>query len=133
MSYTLGQAAKATGKAKSTILRAIKKGLIKDTRDHNNNYALLEAEVHTLWPLLRSNGSKTVSTKQNETLNKTSELEVEVKMLREMLEVANGNTKKAEEREVEWREQAKSIALMLPKPSVEVENKPKGWFRRLVG
>lgn len=133
MSYTLGQAAKATGKAKSTILRAIKKGLIKDDRDHNNNYALLEAEVHTLWPLLQSNGSKTVSTKQNETPNKTSELEVQVKMLREMLEVANGNIKKAEDREAEWREQAKSIALMLPKPSGEVENKSKGWFRRLVG
>ena len=44
MSYTLGEAAKATGKAKSTILRAIKKGRISAIKE-DGSYSIDPSEL----------------------------------------------------------------------------------------
>lgn len=49
MKYTLGTAAKATGKAKSTILRAIKNGTISATRSHNGSYEIEPSELHRVF------------------------------------------------------------------------------------
>ena len=50
MRYTLGTAAKATGKAKSTILRAVKSGKISATKKHDGSYELEPAELHRVFP-----------------------------------------------------------------------------------
>jgi hypothetical protein len=50
MSYTLGQAANATGKAKTTIQRAIKKGKISATRNESGGYVIDPAELHRVFP-----------------------------------------------------------------------------------
>lgn len=49
MKYTLGTAAKATGKAKSTILRAIKNGTISATKARNGSYEIDPAELHRVF------------------------------------------------------------------------------------
>ena len=49
MRYTLGTAAKATGKAKSTILRAVKSGAISATRAHDGSYAIEPSELHRVF------------------------------------------------------------------------------------
>jgi len=49
MKYTLGQAAKATGKAKSTILRAIKKGTISANKGEGGAYRIDPAELHRVF------------------------------------------------------------------------------------
>ena len=49
MRYTLGTAAKATGKAKSTILRAIKSGAISAARSHDGSYEIEPAELHRVF------------------------------------------------------------------------------------
>lgn len=49
MQHTLGTAAKATGKSRSTILRAVKDGKISATKDHNGNYAIDPAELHRVF------------------------------------------------------------------------------------
>lgn len=49
MRYTLGTAAKATGKAKSTILRAIKNGTISATRSHDGSYEIEPSELHRVF------------------------------------------------------------------------------------
>lgn len=50
MRYTLGTAAKATGKAKSTILRAIKSGTISASRSHDGSYEIEPSELHRVFP-----------------------------------------------------------------------------------
>ena len=51
MSYTLGQAAKATGMSKSTILRAIKGSKISATKgEANGEWTIDPAELHRIYP-----------------------------------------------------------------------------------
>jgi chromosome segregation ATPase len=49
MKYTLGTAAKATGKAKSTILRAIKSGTISAQKSHDGSYEIEPSELHRVF------------------------------------------------------------------------------------
>lgn len=50
MQYTLGTAAKATGKAKSTILRAIKSGVISAHKADDGSYEIDPSELHRVFP-----------------------------------------------------------------------------------
>jgi hypothetical protein len=52
VSYTLGEAARATGRNKSTILRAIKAGVMSATRSANGDWAIDAAELGRVYPLL---------------------------------------------------------------------------------
>lgn len=49
MMYTLGTAAKATGKAKSTILRAIKSGTISARKAPDGSYEIDPSELHRVF------------------------------------------------------------------------------------
>jgi hypothetical protein len=48
--YTLGQAARATGKAKPTIARAIQTGRISASRADDGSWAIDPAELHRVYP-----------------------------------------------------------------------------------
>lgn len=50
MSYTLGEAAKAVGKSKTTLHRAIKSGRISATKTNDGVYAIDPAELHRVFP-----------------------------------------------------------------------------------
>lgn len=50
MPYTLGQAAKATGKQKSTILDSIRKGRISAVKNDLGRYAIDPSELHRVYP-----------------------------------------------------------------------------------
>jgi excisionase family DNA binding protein len=56
MSYTLGQAAKAVGRSKPTIARAIKAGRISAARTATGEFAIDPAELHRVFQLA-SNGA----------------------------------------------------------------------------
>ena len=49
--YTLGQAAKATGRAKVTLARAIKSGRISAARGPDGSYAIDPSELARVYPL----------------------------------------------------------------------------------
>ena len=51
MVYTLGQAAKATGKTKTTIAKAIAKGRISAQKDDIGQYVIDPAELHRVYPV----------------------------------------------------------------------------------
>ena len=51
MAYTLGQAARATGKAKPTIAKAIQVGRISASRTADGAWAIDPAELHRVYPL----------------------------------------------------------------------------------
>src|SRR5258707_13869164 len=52
MSYTLGQAAKAVGMSKTSILRSIKAGRISAGRDEFGQWAIEPCELHRGYPPL---------------------------------------------------------------------------------
>ena len=49
MSYSLGQAAKAAGKAKSTILRAVRTGRVSASKAEDGTYRIDPAELHRVF------------------------------------------------------------------------------------
>jgi molecular chaperone GrpE (heat shock protein) len=49
MTYSLGQAAKATGKSKMTIQRAIQKNVISAIRNDNGSYTIEPSELHRVF------------------------------------------------------------------------------------
>jgi hypothetical protein len=52
--YTIATAAAAVGRNKSAILRAIESGKISVTRDENGEWQIDPAELHRIYPPLRS-------------------------------------------------------------------------------
>jgi len=50
MAYTLGEAAKATGKSKAAISQAIASSKISATKDANGRYQIDPSELHRLYP-----------------------------------------------------------------------------------
>jgi hypothetical protein len=49
--YTLGEAARASGKSKPTIAKAIRTGRISAIRSDDGSYQIDEAELHRVYPM----------------------------------------------------------------------------------
>jgi len=81
MSYTLGQAAKASGKSKPTIQRAIKGGKISAKKNPHGCYVIDPAELHRVYPPVTRNSSGASDVRQPVISN-------EVEVLRVRLEAA---------------------------------------------
>lgn len=127
--YTLGDAAKATGKSKPTISRALKRGDISGQKNSKGEYELDPAEVHRVYPRVTGNSNENGSMKQSDTLNNASMLQREVELLREMLERGDGERERLESERDKWREQAERVTLLLE------DNRPSsgGFVSRLLG
>lgn len=130
MSYTLGDAAKISGKSKTTLHRAIKSGKISATKADDGSYSIDPAELHRIFPPATS-GTPAVPPHRNEQEQYRNTLET----LRIQLEM------QAKERERErtllqetiadlredrdkWRQQATALLE---------DHRPKGFFKRLLG
>lgn len=85
MKYTLGTASKATGKAKSTILRAIKNGTISAQKAPDGSYHIDPSELHRVFD---ATGAQT--TNQNDT-------QPTLEHLRNTLEVLESERKRERE------------------------------------
>lgn len=86
MRYTLGQAAKATGKSKTTIQRAVAKGLVSAEKGQNGEYRIDPAELHRVFPL-KNSGTVPENAIWNEArpYGDPAELAARIKGLEEML------------------------------------------------
>ena len=135
MRYTLGQAAKATGKSKSTIQASIKKGRISASQDDFGQYQIDPAELHRVYPPNRP----TEPQSEHDKTDRTSEYLAEIKSLQDRLKAVS-ELKERIERECEdlredrnhWRLQAR--ALPAPEASAQEPTvQKKGFFRRLFG
>jgi len=87
--YTIGTAAKATGKSKSTISRDIDKGKISAVRNEDGSYSIDPAELHRVYPpVSESNSSSNGQSNDSQPLNSpagTGGLDAELQHLRERL------------------------------------------------
>ena len=86
MRYTLGTAAKATGKSKTTIQRAISKGLISADRGKNGEYSIDPAELHRVFqPLPSDTVSRDLKVDETRPYRDTQELRAKIEALESML------------------------------------------------
>jgi hypothetical protein len=128
--YSLGTAAKATGKAKSSILRAIKSGRISATRI-DSGWSIDPAELHRIFPLKDNNASQPSSGDAAER-DATSPDQLELFVLKTEVRVlqATGEMLRSQVDDVRrdrdsWRELAQAVQRQLG------DQRP--WWRRLLG
>ena len=126
MQYTLGEAAKATGKSKTTLHRAIKSGKISATRQDDNSYSIDPSELHRVFPLVtleqlhrndteHQGGTAETLRLQLETTEKERERE------RQLMQETIADLREDRDR---WRQQATSLLE---------DKRPKGFLGRLLG
>jgi len=88
MSYTLKQAADATGLAKSTVQRAIKSGKISATFTDSGNYQIDPVELHRVFSPVERNTVQPVAIEQDaldETASENRELRTRVELMGELI------------------------------------------------
>jgi FtsZ-binding cell division protein ZapB len=100
MSYSLKQAADATGKDRSTIQRAIKSGRISATLGESGAYKIDPAELHRVFPPVVRNEAQPITMQQNATdeiASENRELKAKVDLLREMVDDLRQRLDKSED------------------------------------
>ena len=86
MGYTLGQAAKATRKSKSTISKAIKERRLSAEKNVDGHYDIDPSELHRVWPKVFDEPSTEpvpVERVEPENAIRINQLETELKSERE--------------------------------------------------
>lgn len=78
MKYTLGTAAKATGRAKSTILRAIKSGAISAHKAHDGSYEIEPSELHRVFDAVATQTNQSNATQPLEEHPATLRLQLNI-------------------------------------------------------
>jgi hypothetical protein len=140
MSYTLGQAAKATGKSKMTISRAIKDGKISANKNDNGDYEIDPSELHRFFPLVTqipvTDSSDVTSryTQSDDMLHRIKELEIRLEVTQER--VSDRETQLREKDNViadikqerdDWKQQAQKLLLThTPQSETKTEEPSKG-------
>jgi hypothetical protein len=130
MSYTLNDAAKATGKSKTTIHRAVKSGKISASKMENGAYSIDPSELHRVFPRVtqeqQEERSEAIQTEhQGNTLGiLRMQLEsIEKERERERQQLQETIVDLREDRD-KWRQQATALLE---------DKRPKGFFKRLLG
>ena len=130
MAMSLAEAAAATGVNRSTLFRAYKSGRMSATRTDTGQIEVDPAELFRVFPPIASqqgaqeamhHGAQPAVADGNAL--HVSALEVEVKLLREMLDAMRGDRDA-------WREQAGKVVAALPPPTLSAR---RGWWWRMVG
>ena len=113
MSYTLGTAAKATGKDRSTISRAIKKGKVSAKKDENGQWDIDPVELHRVYPAIQQDNSERNSNNatpdNNELLLKVAELKGQLEAVNEREKLKDQMLAEVREDRDKWRQQATAL------------------------
>jgi excisionase family DNA binding protein len=132
--YTLGQAAKATGKSKSTLLEAIGKGRISVFGRVGNRYRIDPAELHRVYPPAAPQNN-TEPNKAEPILEqlkiKNAQQEAELLSLRTRLTDKEEQVSDLQKDRDHWRQQA--TYLLEDKRNQEQPTKRKGLLASLFG
>lgn len=109
MKLSASKAAEATGKSIPTISRAIKSGRLSARKLDGGGYEIDPAELFRVFEPVSQNSSETPNVSPAATPSENKALEVEVKMLRELLEREREVvTDLAKDRD-HWRQQATAL------------------------
>ena len=124
--YTLGQAAIAVGKSKATISKAIKSGKISAEKQANGSYRIDPSELHRVYP---PNGSETGEVERSATPQKTVENANENMILQVKLDAALETIERLEADKADWKQQAQSLARLMPPDGAGEGPKLSLWSR----
>lgn len=132
MKHSLGTAATATGKSKTTIHRAIKSGKLSAFRREDGTFEIDPAELHRVFEPVTGNVTSNTDLKQSVTANVTALLEQENEFLKQQL---------AREREFnrelsallasESEERRKLTALLTHEPTTRTETEKGVLWRKI--
>jgi hypothetical protein len=127
MVYTLGEAAKVTGKSKATISKAIKSGRISAKKGETGAFAIDPSELHRVYPV-------TVECEQEETpltrqVNSKDdgfirELQARLEATQERLTDKETVISDLREDRDRWRQQATALLE---------DKRPRGFWKKLLG
>lgn len=112
MRYTLGTAAKATGKGKTTIQRAIARGQISAEKTEDGGYSIDPSELHRVFPRLTVD-TVTRNPSQDTTRphDETPELRVRIEALEAMLAREREALEEAKSDRDAWKQQATALLI----------------------
>ena len=111
MPYTLGEAANAAGKAKSTIFKACKDGVISFSRDERGRFLIEPAELHRVFPPVSAERSSELTAEQPRTNEETLKTAIERDFLKREVEQLRTLLEDMKSERDEWRRQAQTLAL----------------------
>lgn len=116
MRYTLGTASKATGKSKTTIQRAIEKGIISAAKLDDGRYSIDPSELHRVFPLTNhetvSRDPKLDTTRPQ---SETPELRAKIEALEAMLAREREALNEVRADRDAWKQQATALLAAPPK------------------
>jgi hypothetical protein len=130
MSYTLGDAAKAVGKSKTTLHRAIKSGKISAAKLDDGSYSIEPSELHRIFPPVTHETSNEPPPRNDveHHSNTLDTLRIRLEMMekerareRDLLQDTIADLREDRDR---WRQQATALLE---------DSRPKGFLKRLLG
>jgi len=126
MAYTLGEAAKATGKSKATLSKAIKNGRISAMKDDTGAFQIDPSELHRVYPVTVRNEHKSTPDKPHTNTENSGiirELQALLEAAQERLADKESVIADLREDRDKWRQQATALLS---------DQRPKGFFSRLL-
>lgn len=147
MAYTLGEAAKASGKSKATISKAIKSGRLSAVKQDTGVFRIEAAELHRVYPKpVDGNQDRTPKTVVQTPENTPTVKELQARLEAAQERLTDRDTVIADLREDRdrWRQQATALLAdqrpvpqpvtePAPQPNPPVVQPPKGFWKRLFG
>jgi len=121
MSYSLAQAAAATGLNKTTLLRSIKSGRITGTKDALGQWQIDPAELHRVYP--PNIAQRHAAPQAAAVLEAQHRAELAEQRL---ADIKTALEEMRQQRDA-WQQQAERLSLPAPPPPV-----PKPWWKRLM-
>ena len=108
MKHTAGTAAKAVGKTKSTITKAIASGKLSAIKNDNGAWEIDASELYRVYP---PTPLETVEIEQNDTLKEMGRNSKEIQALERLLKAAEEQIDDLKADRDEWRKQANQLLL----------------------
>jgi 3-hydroxyacyl-CoA dehydrogenase len=126
MGYTLSQAATATGKDKSTISKAIKKGRISAKKDEKGQWNIDPAELHRVYPPVQQRNKENATTGNRELLLEIAALKGQIEAASEREKLKDDVLEDLRKDRDQWRRQATALLT-------DQRNRNGGFWSRLFG
>ena len=114
MSYTLGEAAKVTGKSKATISKAIKSGRISAQKDESGVFHIDPSELHRVYPVNVSKETEGKPEEPSEHIATIRELSARLGAATERLQDKDAVISDLKEDRDRWRQQATALLSAPP-------------------
>ena len=108
MKHTAGTAAKAVGKTKSTITKAIASGKLSAIKNDNGAWEIDASELYRVYP---PTPLETVEIEQNDTLKEMGGNSKEIEALERLLKAVEEQVYDLKADRDEWRKQANQLLL----------------------